>query len=91
MDGGLVRNMQITLSNKSEKLCISSAFIIRIKFLVSCRKLGEWRDVEWIMVGASNVELVRMISVRVPIIYLLITGEIYLGSDKTSYCGDDIY
>ena len=49
-----------------------------------------WRDVEWVMVGASNMELVRMLYACVPIIYLLITGEIYVGSDKTAYCGDDI-
>jgi len=30
MDSGLVRNMQNTLSNKSEKWCISLAFITRI-------------------------------------------------------------
>ena len=30
MDSGHVRNMQSTLSNKSEKQCISLAFIIRI-------------------------------------------------------------
>jgi hypothetical protein len=30
MDSGLVRNMQSTLSNKFEKLCISLAFIIRM-------------------------------------------------------------
>jgi len=30
MDGGHVRNMKSTLSNKYEKFCISLAFIIRI-------------------------------------------------------------
>jgi len=30
MESGPVRNMQITLSNKSEKLCISLTFIIII-------------------------------------------------------------
>jgi hypothetical protein len=30
MDSGPVRNMESTLSNKFEKLCISLAFIIRI-------------------------------------------------------------
>ena len=33
MDSGLVRNMQSTLSNKSEKQCISLAFSIRTTYL----------------------------------------------------------
>jgi hypothetical protein len=33
MDSGLVRNVQSILSNKSEKQCISWAFIIRVDFV----------------------------------------------------------
>ena len=36
MDSGLVRNMQGTLSNKCEKLCISLAYIIRIYHDARC-------------------------------------------------------
>jgi len=42
MDSGLVRNMYSTLSNKSEKLCVSLAFIIRIR--VFNESLWQWLE-----------------------------------------------
>jgi hypothetical protein len=48
-------------------------------------KLGEWRDVEWIMAGASNMELIRMLYGCAPVIYLLITGKIYLATDNRTH------
>ena len=53
-----------------------------IEFLVCLWKLGEWRDVEWLMVGASNMDLIRMLYACVPVICLLITGKIYSGADN---------
>ena len=61
------------------------AFIIRIEFLVCLCKLGEWRDVEWIMVSASNMVLIRLLYASVPIISLLITGKIYLDTDNRTH------
>jgi hypothetical protein len=47
MDSGLVRNMERTLSNKFEKLCISLAFITRIRIInTQCGQNAELLNVK---------------------------------------------
>ena len=49
---------------------------ILTKFLVRLWMLGGWRDVEWMIIGASNMELISMLYASVHVIYLLIAGKL---------------